>query len=283
MATPVPALSVPSIRVLAEGAGWRVAEVTCCAGPQDHAYQEQHDWTCIAAVLDGTFQYRASGGQALMTPGSLLLGDAGACFECGHAHGRGDRCVAFHFSPDFIADSAGALHGVTRTAFRCVRVPPLDRLLPLMARVRGLVRAPGAVEAEELALDLAAAILAIDQDATEAIPDTRHEKRIAQAVRLIEARFAETLTIADLARAVGMRRRHFACVFRQVTGVTPYRYVLRCRLAAAAARLRDGPTSVLEVALETGFGDLSEFTRRFHATFDKPPARYRRGTERERR
>src|SRR5689334_353398 len=113
MTTPAPALSVPSIRMLAEGAGWRVAEVTCRAGSQDRAYQEQHGWTCIAAVLEGTFQYRAASGQALMTPGSLLLGNAGACFECGHPHSRGDRCVAFHLSPDFIADTAGALRGVT--------------------------------------------------------------------------------------------------------------------------------------------------------------------------
>src|SRR5690242_18132991 len=91
MATPAPVRPGPSLRLLAEGAGWRVTEVTCRAGPQDRAYQEQHDWTCIAAVLDGTFRYRTVGGHALMTPGSLLLGGAGTCFECGHEHGRGDR------------------------------------------------------------------------------------------------------------------------------------------------------------------------------------------------
>jgi AraC family transcriptional regulator len=277
MATPAPALSVPSVRTLAEGAGWRVAEVTCRAGPQDPIYQEQHDWTCIAAVLDGTFQYRAAHGQALMTPGSLLLGNAGTCFECGHAHGRGDRCVTFQFAPDLVEDTAGALRGATGAEFRAVRIPPLDRLLPLMARIRGLVRAPDALRAEDLALSLAATVLALNQDTTEAPPDARHERRITQAVRLIEARFTDKLTIADLARAVGMRRRQFASVFRQVTGVTPYRYILHCRLVAAAGRLRDGRSSVLEVALETGFGDLSEFTRRFHATFGHPPALYRRG------
>jgi AraC family transcriptional regulator len=278
MATLAPALSVPSVRTLAEGAGWRVAEVTCSAGPQDPIFQERHDWTCIAAVLDGTFQYLSEHGQALMTPSSLLLGNAGTCFECGHAHGRGDRCVTFQFAPDVIEDTVGALHGATQADFRIVRIPPLDRLLPLMARIRGLVRAPDVLRAEDLALGLAATVLGLDQDATEVPPDARYERRITDAVRLIEARFADTLTIADLAKAVGMRRRQFASVFRQVTGVTPYRYILHCRLVAAAGRLRDGQSPVLEAALETGFGDLSEFTRRFHATFGRPPAQYRRGS-----
>jgi AraC family transcriptional regulator len=221
MATPAPVTAPPSVRALAHGAGWRVAEVTCRAGPQDRAYPEQHDWTCIAAILDGTFQYRSSTGHALMTPGSLLLGSAGACFECGHEHGRGDRCVAFHFSPEFIDDTACGLRGVTRTGFRNIRIPPLDRLLPMLARVRGLVRAPDELHAEELALTLAAGALAIDQEATEAPPGAGDERRITQAVRLIEARFAEKLTIGGLARDAGMRRRRFASVFRQVVGGRP--------------------------------------------------------------
>jgi AraC family transcriptional regulator len=274
MAVPVP--SAPSVRPVAVGVGWRVAEVTCRAGPQDRAYQERHDWTCIAAVLDGTFQYRTAGGQALMTAGSLLLGGAGACFECGHEHGSGDRCLAFHFSPDFIEDTAGALRGVTGTGFRNVRIPPIDRLLPLLVRARRLACAPDGLLAEQLALDLVAATLTIDQETTEA-PGTGHARQVAEAVRLIEARFADRLTIAGLARAVGMRRRRFAAAFRHVVGVTPYGYVLHCRLVAAARRLREEPSSVLEVALDAGFGDLSEFTRRFHAKFGRPPGQYRRG------
>src|SRR2546430_5544229 len=44
-------------------------------------------------------QYRASLNgpglaEELMTPGSLLLGNAGQCFECGHEHGLGDRCLS---------------------------------------------------------------------------------------------------------------------------------------------------------------------------------------------
>jgi hypothetical protein len=48
-------------------------------------------------------------GSALMTPGSLLPGNDGACFECGHPHSRGDRCLACHFSPEVFESVVAAI------------------------------------------------------------------------------------------------------------------------------------------------------------------------------
>src|SRR2546429_8718771 len=69
-------------------------------------FEEQHPSFTIAVVVAGTFQYRASLNgpglaEELMTPGSLLLGNAGQCFECGHEHGLGDRCLSFRYSRDY--------------------------------------------------------------------------------------------------------------------------------------------------------------------------------------
>ena len=36
-------------RILASGSGWRVADVICTAGPDDAAFEEQHDAVCTAA------------------------------------------------------------------------------------------------------------------------------------------------------------------------------------------------------------------------------------------
>lgn len=67
-----------------------------------------------------------------------------------------------------------------------------------------------------------------------------------------------------------------ATAFREGLGVTPYNYILRHRLDAAARRLIEGSEPVLDIALDVGFGDLSEFTRRFRARFGRPPAAFRR-------
>jgi len=276
MSVAEPAASAPDARLLAQGEDWRVTEVICHAGPADRPFEEKHDWMSVAAVLGGTFTYRSARGRALMTPGSLLLGNAGTCFECGHPHGTGDCCVAFHFAPALLEETAGALKGVARARFAACRIPPVDSLLPVVAAARALTVAPDALRAEEVALELSARALALDQAAGEAAPGARDERRIAEAVRFMAAHHAEPLAIGDLASTVGMRRRRFASVFRQVVGVTPYLYVLNLRLEAAARRLREERSTVLAIALDVGFGDLSEFTRRFRAKFGKPPAQYRR-------
>jgi len=79
-------------RVLAQGDGWSVADVVCTSGPQDTPFEEEHSHYSIAIVLAGSFQYRSATGRALMTPGSVLLGNPGRCYECGHEHAEGDRC-----------------------------------------------------------------------------------------------------------------------------------------------------------------------------------------------
>ena len=73
--------------ILASGDGWSAGDVVCSAGPQDRPYEEQHGSISIAIVLEGSFQYRSAYGSAVMSPGSLLLGNLDQCFECGHEHG----------------------------------------------------------------------------------------------------------------------------------------------------------------------------------------------------
>ncbi len=80
-----------SAQILVSGAGWSVCDVVCNHGPGDRAFVEEHAETTIAAVMQGSFQYRTQAGSAVLVPGALLLGNAGSCFECGHEHAQGDR------------------------------------------------------------------------------------------------------------------------------------------------------------------------------------------------
>src|SRR5262249_1578646 len=73
-----------SWRLLAPGPGWSVSDVACTAGPHDRPFEERPHAACIAAVTEGTFQYRSTRGSAVLAPGAVLLGDEGSCFECGH-------------------------------------------------------------------------------------------------------------------------------------------------------------------------------------------------------
>jgi AraC-like DNA-binding protein len=270
-----------SMRVLASGPGWSVRDVTCTAGPRDRPFEERHETVSIAAVMEGTFQYRTAGGRAVLAPGGILLGNAGACFECGHEHGTGDRCLAFAFAPALLDAVLSDVPGARRATFAVPHLPPLPELLPLLATAEAARDAEDAADLEELALRLAGAVAAkLAAGARPAPrPSRRDEHRISDTLRRIEAEAEEPLALADLARAAGMSPYHFLRTFRQVAGVTPHQYVLRTRLNRAAVRLRTSGEPISAIAFDAGFGDLSTFNRRFRRLMGCSPGAYRAGRQ----
>src|SRR5262249_48768179 len=102
------------------------------------------------------------------------------------------------------------------------------------------------------------------------------EARVARTVREIEHHPEGDLTLGNLAREAALSPFHFLRVFERLTGVTPHQYVLRTRLREAVARLASEPGKILDLALDCGFGDLSNFNRAFRAELGVSPRAYRR-------
>jgi AraC family transcriptional regulator len=271
-----------SPRIIATGEGWSVADVVCTCGPVDRPFEEQHARYAIAVVLAGSFEYRSPAGPALLTPGSLMLGNSGQCFECGHAHGEGDRCVSFWFAPDGFERLAADVGIRGRARFAIPRIPPLRAVSPLVTGAALGLASPSETPWEELSAAVAAGALRLSRGMP---PDRRGsplnaDARVTHAVRAIDRYPAGTWTLARLASAARLSPYHFLRTFTQLTGVTPHQYVRRARLRDAAVRLVRESGSVLDIALDCGFGDVSNFTRAFRIEFGASPGRYR---ERSRR
>ena len=213
-----------------------------------------------------------------MTPGAVMLGNPGQCFECGHEHGDGDRCLSFWFAPEFferLAADAGA-RGAS-VDFNVGRLPPVRSLSPLVASATlGLTNAD--TPWDELSVALAARAFGLasetSHDSARLLPNA--EARITRAVRAIDRHPDERLTLTDMARKAGLSPFHFLRTFERVTGVTPHQYVLRARLRQAAIRLVVESRTVLDIALDCGFGDCSTFNRAFRTEFGVSPREYRR-------
>lgn len=268
----------PGIRILASGCCWRLSEFVCTAGPGDRAFEERHDAMSIAAVVDGTFNYRSAVGRATLHPGALLLGNADTGFECGHDHSAGDRCIAFHIAPDAFAEVAASVAGDARFRFPVAMLPASNGRLRLLARIENF-----AANADPLALDAFAFELAEDairassgMAPTVLRPSARDERRVGAALRHIEAHLDIPLRLDALAKTAATSKYHFLRVFRQIVGTTPHQYVLAQRLRRAAGRMARSAESVSAIAFDAGFGDLSTFNARFRAVFGESPTRYRR-------
>ena len=273
-----------SARMIASGDGWTVADVVCTSGPQDRPFEERHTRYSIAMVVAGSFEYRTPRGHALMTPGSLLLGNEGQCYECGHQHAAGDRCVSFWYAPEYFEQLAADAGARGRLGFRNARSAGDCRACPRSSPARRPARSdPPTWRGKRLAVKLAASALDADRGgrADVNVLPLNAVARVTRTIRAIERRPDAGLSLQSLARGAGLSPYHFLRTFERLTGVTPHQYVRRARLRDAALRLTDSPAKIVDVALDSGFGDVSNFNRAFRAEFGVSPSRWDRRDRRE--
>ena len=226
-----------------------------------------------------------------MMPGSLLLGNPGQYFDCGHEHAAGDRCISFQYAPNYFEGLAADLGA--KPEFHVLRIPPSRSLSPVAASACAALleaeesRIAGAPNPqmlqclwEHLAIELGAGAIRLAASSALGSPSFPPNAiaKVTRVVREIEKGPDSKLALESLARESRLSPYHFLRTFQLVTGVTPHQYVLRSRLRAAATRLVSEPEKILDVALDCGFGDISNFNRAFRTEFGLNPSQYRRKT-----
>jgi AraC-like DNA-binding protein len=98
---------------------------------------------------------------------------------------------------------------------------------------------------------------------------------LMRAKDLVDARYAEPITVDDLAAAAGLSRAHFSRMFTRTFGESPRAYLQTRRLERAASLLRHTDRSVADICAMVGLHSLGSFTTSFARVYGLPPAAYR--------
>jgi AraC-like DNA-binding protein len=107
------------------------------------------------------------------------------------------------------------------------------------------------------------------------MPDVSTARHLLRAKDFADARYAEPLTVGDLAAQAGLSAAHFSRRFKQVFGESPHQYLLTRRLERAAALLRTSDWSITEICFAVGSNGLGSFTTSFRRMFGQTPLTYR--------
>jgi AraC-like DNA-binding protein len=100
-------------------------------------------------------------------------------------------------------------------------------------------------------------------------------RHLLRAKDLADARYAEGLAVADLARAAGLSSAHFSREFRRAFGEAPHQYLLTRRLERAAALLRNTDRTATEICFDVGLTSVGSFVTSFRRVYGASPAAYR--------
>ena len=99
--------------------------------------------------------------------------------------------------------------------------------------------------------------------------------RLQRVFAHVRDNLASEVSVAELAKTVGMSQYYFSKLFKTSTGTTPHQYVMRQRVERAQDLLREGRTALASVATQVGFETQSHFTSVFRHIVGITPKRYR--------
>jgi AraC family transcriptional regulator len=102
-----------------------------------------------------------------------------------------------------------------------------------------------------------------------------HWRSVARVVAALRERFAEPISLDEMARIAISSPFHFNRVFRQMTGLPPGRFVCALRIQAAKRLLVTTTRSVTKVCLDVGYSSLGTFSSHFTQYVGASPVRFR--------
>jgi AraC-like DNA-binding protein len=104
-----------------------------------------------------------------------------------------------------------------------------------------------------------------------------YSNRIVRSVyQYIHDNYASDCSLSTLAATVGITPNHLQSVFLKTVGITPATYTRIRRIEKAKQMIAAGESSLVEIAIETGFCSQSHFTKVFTKEVGMTPSVYQK-------
>jgi AraC family transcriptional regulator len=282
---------VPPEHVLlsSSGRGWSGVDAAEIHHPQDDFGTPAIPRHVLVVNLGSPFDAKETlrGREGYLGPGGIVVLPAGSPREW-HLERRGEvRHLHLYLDPTLVRSvAAGA--GLDPEKAELVealgiRDPLIEHTaMSLLSELRsGEVGAR--IYAESLANVLAVNLLRRHSSlARSSVRKLEHESpsglpgiSLRTALDYVGDNLAADLSLAEIAREVGMSPYHFSRMFKLSTGLSPHQYVIRQRIERAKALLKYTDLPVGMVAREVGFASSSHFAQQFRRLVGVSPRSFR--------
>jgi AraC family transcriptional regulator len=266
-----------------------IADYSCHADNTDVSDEEESDKDRIVLMRRGAFSRHFGRKQVTSDVNQSVFFARGSTYRVSHPAACGDRGTMFVVKPSVLGEIIRELDpdvDEQQGKLFTFVTGPCDpqvfwRHRQFIAQLES--SQPEPLWVDETALAIVGDVLAsaFEHQETPRTPvrrETRsdHADRAEAAKTYLASRFAEPITLDEVARAVHSSPFNFARIFQRQTGLPIHRYLTRLRLRAALERLHDAPTDLTQLALDLGFSSHSHFTEVFRREFGHTPSEVKR-------
>ncbi len=239
-----------------------------------------HDTFAIGIVESGLTRIRTRRGEWIAGPGTILAFSPGEIHSAEPATGAGYTYRMVYPPSDCMRES-GAVgcrgsSGPTLFRYPVITDRPLGR--ELRDAHERLTSGGSLARAESLLVAALRMIMwrhAASDVGYDDGPTPTDAETVRRAQEFLHERFAERVRLSALADSCGLSPFQMIRVFRRVSGMPPFAYLVQVRVNRAQALLREG-SSLADVAYSCGFSDQSHLTRAFKRVVGVPPGQYAR-------
>lgn len=100
--------------------------------------------------------------------------------------------------------------------------------------------------------------------------------QLSPAITYIQKHYQQTVTLEELASTVHLSEGQFCRVFKHLTGMTPFHYLIRYRILQSCNALSNTNKKITDIATLHGFNNISYYNRAFMQLMNMTPSQYRK-------
>ncbi len=257
-------------------------EYTCPIDAERIGIFSRNDY--VVYVLSGKKTYKTIDSEWTLIPGQILYLRKGA--EIINQYFDDEYCMlGFFLSDELIRETMAEIKGNQPLArlqepvdFTGIRVQTSDYLEgyfhSMLTYFRGINRPPDHIlvlKLKELLLNLATSDPKLSSYFISISDSDRPSLQ-----QIMEKNFCYKLRLEDYAELCHRSLSAFKRDFRQVYQESPGKWIMKRRVERAASIMANTTESVTQIAFETGFEDLSHFSRVFKKFTGKNPSAYKK-------
>ena len=99
--------------------------------------------------------------------------------------------------------------------------------------------------------------------------------RLHEVFKFIELNYHQSISLKEVAKAVGYSPAYLTDLVKKLTGKTVNRWIIECRIVQAGSLLLGTNYSINEIAVTVGYQNINHFYRQFRDYYNHTPRTWR--------